>query len=66
MTPFPSDLDIARNALLKPLDDIASEIGLGSHLLEPHGEHVMKIKLAAMTELAEVPKAKYVVVTAIT
>src|SRR5712692_5136375 len=66
MTPFPSDLDIARNALLKPLDDIASEIGLGSHLREPHGEHVMKIKLAAMTELAEVPKAKYVVVTAIT
>jgi len=66
MTAFPSDLDIARNALLKPLDDIASEIGLGSHLLEPHGEHVMKIKLAAIDELADAPTAKYVVVTAIT
>jgi formate--tetrahydrofolate ligase len=66
MPPFPSDLDIARNALLKPLDDIACEIGLGTHLLEPHGEHVMKIKLAAADELADVPKAKYVVVTAIT
>ena len=66
MPPFPSDLDIARNALLKPLDDIAAEIGLGSHLLEPRGEHVMKIKLAAADELADVPKAKYVVVTAIT
>src|SRR5712692_3349077 len=66
MTAFPSDLDIARNALLKPLDDIASEIGLGSHLLEPHGEHVMKIKLTAIDELADAPTAKYVVVTAIT
>jgi formate--tetrahydrofolate ligase len=66
VTAFPSDLDIARNALLKPLDDIASEIGLGSHLLEPHGEHVMKIKLTAIGELADAPTAKYVVVTAIT
>jgi formate--tetrahydrofolate ligase len=63
---FPTDLEIARSASLKPLDDIASEIGLGSHLLEPYGETVMKIKLAAIDELASAPKAKYVVVTAIT
>ncbi len=63
---FPTDLEIARGASLKPLDDIASEIGLGSHLLEPYGETVMKIKLAAIDELASAPKAKYVVVTAIT
>src|SRR6266487_6017504 len=62
----PTDLDIARKALLKPLDDIACEIGVGSHLLEPHGEHVLKVKLAAIDELADAPKAKYVVVTAIT
>jgi len=63
---FPSDLEIARGAQLKPVDDIASEIGLGMHLLEPYGEQVMKIKLAAIEELASAPKAKYVVVTAIT
>jgi formate--tetrahydrofolate ligase len=63
---FPSDLEIARSAHLKPVDDIASEIGLGMHLLEPYGEQVMKIKLAAIEELAGAPKAKYVVVTAIT
>jgi formate--tetrahydrofolate ligase len=63
---FPSDLEIARGAQLKPVDDIASEIGLGMHLLEPYGEQVMKIKLAAIEELADAPKAKYVVVTAIT
>ncbi|MCX9192294.1 formate--tetrahydrofolate ligase [Carbonactinospora thermoautotrophica] len=63
---FPSDLEIARSASLKPIEDIANEMGLGSHLLEPYGEHVMKIKLDAITELAEAPRAKYVVVTAIT
>ncbi len=64
--PFPSDLEIARKAMLKPLDDVASEIGIRSHLLEPYGESVMKIKLAAIEELADAPRAKYVVVTAVT
>ena len=64
--PFPSDLDIARKAMLKPLDDIAGEIGIGPNLLEPYGESVMKIKLAAIDELADAPPAKYVVVTAVT
>src|SRR5262252_9014007 len=47
-------------------DDIARELGIGPNLLEPYGESVMKIKLAAIDELADAPKAKYVVVTAIT
>jgi formate--tetrahydrofolate ligase len=63
---FPSDLEIARGAHLKPVDDIASEVGLGMHLLEPYGEQVVKIKLSAIEELADAPTAKYVVVTAIT
>ena len=36
------------------------------HLLEPYGEQVAKIKLSAIEELADAPKAKYVVVTAVT
>src|SRR5437764_15348959 len=63
---FPSDLEIARRAALKPLDDIAHDLGIGPHLLEPYGESVVKIKLAAIGELAGVPPAKYVVITAIT
>jgi formate--tetrahydrofolate ligase len=63
---FPSDLEIARNGQLKPIDDVASEIGLGLHLLEPYGEQVAKVKLEAIEELADRPKAKYVVVTAVT
>jgi formate--tetrahydrofolate ligase len=63
---FPTDLEIARAAALKPLEDVAAEVGIPSHLLEPYGEQVMKIKLAAIEELADEPKAKYVVVTAVT
>ncbi|HEY1969663.1 MAG TPA: formate--tetrahydrofolate ligase [Pseudonocardia sp.] len=63
---MPSDLEIARSARLRPLTDVAAEIGIGPHLLEPYGEHVMKVKLAAIEELAQRPAAKYVVVTAIT
>src|SRR5256714_7394578 len=63
---FPSDLDIARAASLKPLDDIAAEMGLPAHRLEPYGRNVMKIDLGAIEELADRPKAKYVVVSAIT
>ena len=63
---FPSDLQIARKAKLEPLKDIAAGMGIGEHLLEPYGESVVKIKLAAMEELRDRPKAKYVVVSAIT
>ncbi|HXZ65206.1 MAG TPA: formate--tetrahydrofolate ligase [Streptosporangiaceae bacterium] len=63
---FPSDLEIARGALLKPLEDVAAEMGIGPHLLEPYGEQVMKVKLAAIEELADRPVARYIVVTAIT
>ena len=64
--PFPSDLDIARSAALKPLTEVADAMDIGSHLLEPYGEHVAKIKLSAIDELASRPKAKYVVVSAVT
>jgi len=63
---FPTDLEIARGAALKPLEDLASEMGIPTHLLEPYGEQVMKIKLDAIEELADRPTAKYVVVSAIT
>ncbi|MGH3448965.1 MAG: formate--tetrahydrofolate ligase, partial [Nocardioidaceae bacterium] len=63
---FPSNLEIARSAVRKPIEDIAGEMGLGSHLLEPYGGDVMKIRLDAIEELADRPRAKYVVVTAIT
>jgi formate--tetrahydrofolate ligase len=66
MQTFPSDLEIARQAKLKPLSEIADGMGIGEHLLEPYGNSVAKIKLEAIEELGDRPPAKYVVVSAIT
>jgi len=63
---FPSDLEIARGATLKPIDGIAESMGLRPDLLEPYGRDVLKIRLEAIEELADRPKAKYVVVSAVT
>jgi formate--tetrahydrofolate ligase len=63
---MPSALEIGRQATLKPLSDLAEEMGVGEHLLEHYGEHVAKVKLEAIEELADRPRAKYVVMTAIT
>jgi formate--tetrahydrofolate ligase len=64
--PMPSALEIARNATLKPIAEIAEDVGIPPWLTELHGEHVAKIDLKAVEELADQPTAKYVVVTAIT
>lgn len=61
-----SDLDIARAASLKPIDMVAEEMGLPPDLLEPYGRHVMKVGLDAIEALSARPRAKYVVVSAIT
>ena len=63
---FPSDLDIARSTRLHPIHGVAASMGIGRHLLELYGDDVAKIKLEALEELADRPKAKYVVVSAIT
>ncbi|MDQ6720504.1 MAG: formate--tetrahydrofolate ligase [Candidatus Dormibacteraeota bacterium] len=63
---FPTDLQIARRARLLPMPEIAAKMGIGPHLLEPYGYDAAKIRLEAIAELADQPKAKYVVVSAIT
>jgi formate--tetrahydrofolate ligase len=65
-TKIPSDLQIARQAKLKPLEEIAGDMGLGPHHLEYYGDSVAKIKLDAIEELEDRPRARYVVVSAIT
>jgi formate--tetrahydrofolate ligase len=59
-------LEIARRATLEPITTIATKAGIAADLLEPYGPFVAKIKLDAIADLAEWPKAKYVVVTAVT
>ena len=64
--PMPSALEIARQATLKPVAEIAEDIGIPPWLIEPYGEFVAKIGLGAIEALAGRPQARYVVVTAVT
>src|ERR1700737_2301592 len=63
---FPTSLEIARRARLRPIDDIASAMGIDRGLLEHYGTDVAKIKLEAIEALSDRPKATYVVVSAVT
>ncbi len=62
----PSDLEIAQAATLKPVTQIAHEVGLLDEELEPHGQWKAKVKLKALDRLADRPDGKYIDVTAIT
>ncbi|MCP3933775.1 MAG: formate--tetrahydrofolate ligase [Actinomycetia bacterium] len=63
---FPSDLEIAQAAEIRPLGEIADRAGIPQRLLEPYGSGTAKVSLDAIEEMADRPKAKYVVVSAIT
>ncbi len=63
---FPSDLEIAKGATLRPLDELAAGAGIPTELMEPYGRGTAKISLDAIEAMSDRPKAKYVVVTAIT
>jgi formate--tetrahydrofolate ligase len=63
---LPPAIEIARQAKLRPIEEIAEQMGLSPDLLEHYGSSVAKINLDAVEALAGKHKARYVVVTAIT
>jgi formate--tetrahydrofolate ligase len=63
---LPPAIEIARRATLRPIEEIAAQMGIPATLLEHYGANVAKVSLDAVGALADRPKARYVVVTAIT
>jgi formate--tetrahydrofolate ligase len=63
---LPPAIEIARQATLRPIEDIAAQMGIPAALLEHYGANVAKVSLDAIGALADRPTARYVVVTAIT
>lgn len=62
-----SSLEIAQNAKLKHIHEIAEQMGLGPDDLDIYGTpYVAKLRLEALDKLRDRPNGKYVVVTAIT
>jgi len=64
--PVPSDIEIAQEAELKPITQIADEVGLLPEEIELHGNYIAKVKLETLERLKDVPDGIYVDVTAIT
>lgn len=62
-----SNLEIAQQATLKPIREIAAEMGLTDDDFDIYGSpFIAKLRLEALDKLKDRPNAKYVVVTAIT
>ncbi|GAB3181346.1 formate--tetrahydrofolate ligase [Nesterenkonia halophila] len=59
-------LAISSGADLARLEELTASMGLDDDLVEPYGRGVGTIDLAAIERLADRPRAKYVLVTAIT
>ena len=66
LTPVPSDIDIAQAGKLKPILQIAKELGIKESELELFGPYKAKIKLEILDRLAKRKDGKYIDVTAIT
>jgi len=66
LTPVPSDIEIAQAGKLKPILQIAAEVGLKPEELELFGPYKAKVHLDVRERLAKRPNGKYVDVTAIT
>jgi formate--tetrahydrofolate ligase len=63
---MPSSLEIAQNATLRPVLDLADELGLHAEEVEPYGRYKAKVDLSVIDRLSDRPDAKLINVTAIT
>ena len=61
-----SSLEIAQAAVMRPIADVAAEVGIEPDELELYGRYKAKVDLSILDRLAEVPNAKLINVTAIT
>jgi formyltetrahydrofolate synthetase len=66
LTPVPSDIEIAQACKLKPILQIAEEVGLKPSELEMFGPYKAKVHLDVRDRLARHANGKYIDVTAIT
>jgi formyltetrahydrofolate synthetase len=66
LDPVPADIDIAKAAVMKPIKELAEEVGILDDELELYGKYKAKVTLDILDRLKDVPDGKYIDVTAIT
>ncbi len=63
---MPTDIEIAQSATMRPIADVAADLGIGAEDLVLHGPHVAKVRLGVVERVKNHPRAKLVLVTATT
>lgn len=64
--PVPADIIIAQEAEMKPIAQVAEELGLLPDEFDLYGKYIAKVSPKVLERLGDVPDGKYVDVTAIT
>lgn len=60
-----SDIEIAREAKMRPIGDVAAGLGIPDEALHPHGRHIAKVDAGYLATLDARPDGKLILVTAI-
>lgn len=63
--PFKSDIEIARETSLEPINTIASSVGISTESIIPYGKHIAKLPLHCM-DYKKAEESNLILVTAIT
>jgi methylenetetrahydrofolate dehydrogenase (NADP+) / methenyltetrahydrofolate cyclohydrolase / formyltetrahydrofolate synthetase len=65
-SPVPSDIAISRSQHPKLINQVAEEVGIAPHELEPFGAYKAKVDLSLLSRLSHRRNGKYVLVSGIT
>ncbi len=65
-SPVPSDIEIAQAAKLRPIREVAADVGLSEDDIDFFGKYKAKVHLDVLKRMKDRPNAKYIDVTAIT
>jgi formate--tetrahydrofolate ligase len=63
---MPSSLQIAQDATLRPIAEVAADLGLHPDEIEPYGRYKAKVRLEVLERLSDRPDGREIIVTAIT
>ena len=62
---FKSDIEIAQASTMKPITEIANKLALDDKYLEQYGKYKAKIDIQFLSDMAQKPEGKLILVTAI-
>ncbi|KAL8726086.1 MAG: hypothetical protein Q9181_006183 [Wetmoreana brouardii] len=65
-SPVPSDIAVSRAQRPKPITQVAEEVGIASHELEPYGASKAKVDLTLLQRLGHRRNGRYILITGIT